>query len=116
MTLLDVKRLVPEDVAAFSDEAENLIHSDPQVARRFGYRAPIAAGLMASHFMMEMLARPGTVERLEMEIRFLRPMFWDDELRIFGAERDGRLAELAIVNPEGKPTSRGWVRSISYRD
>ena len=57
MRLIEEKQLDPEKVAAYSDEAENLIHSDPETARRFGYRAPIAAGLMAIRFMMAALSR-----------------------------------------------------------
>ena len=41
--------LEPQRVADFSNEAGNLIHSDPQVANEHGFRAPIAAGLMGIH-------------------------------------------------------------------
>ena len=38
--LLARHRLVPEKVAAYSIDAENLIHSDPETARRFGHGSP----------------------------------------------------------------------------
>jgi hypothetical protein len=68
VTPLSQKRLEPEKVARYSDEAENLIHSDPEVARQFGFRAPIAAGLMAGNIMMEALARRagGVPDALEL--------------------------------------------------
>lgn len=109
MVELDRKQLVPERVAEYSVEAENLIHSDPEVARRFGYRAPIAAGLMAAHYVLEALLRRGPITALDMEMRFLRPMFWDDALRILGREADGRLAEVAVLGPAGKALGRATV-------
>lgn len=108
---LSVVQFVPEHVAAYSAEADNRIHSHPEVARQFGFRAPIAGGLMASRLMMEALYRKGPVRSLEMEIRFLRPMFWDDRLRVVG---NADLTALAVVGPHGKPTSRAVVESISY--
>lgn len=106
-----VVQFVPEDVAAYSEEADNRIHSHPEVAKEFGFRAPIAGGLMASRLMMSVLYRKGPVRTLDMEIRFLRPMFWDDRLSVVG---DGDLTELAVVGPHGKPTSRATVNAISY--
>ena len=94
-------RLTPEGVAAYSDDTLNAIHNDPEVAARYGFRAPIAAGLMGIHFYVAALAGDGGVpERLDLAIRFLRPMFWDDRLRL--QRRDGRMR---LVNPEGKPVS-----------
>ncbi len=76
-------QLVPENVARYSSEAQNLIHSDPDVARQFGFRAPIAGGLMAARMMMAYLWRDGPVHTLRMSVRFKRPMFWDDQLHLF---------------------------------
>lgn len=110
--LIGEKQLDPEGVAAYSDEAENLIHSDPEVARRFGFRAPIAAGLMSAHFVTEALAcAGGPPGALELTMQFLRPMFWDDRLRILGRrEANGRLAEALIVNDAARVLARGEIR------
>ena len=110
------KQLMPEKVAAFSSEAENLIHSDPDVARERGFRAPIAGGLMAVHFMLEALCENGVPDRLDMEARFLRPMFWDDALDLMGREnpnQPGRISEMRLINTEGKATSACTVNDIS---
>ena len=93
-------RLTPEGVAAYSDDTLNAIHNDPEVAARFGFRAPIAAGLMGIHYYVAALAEDGIPERLDLAVRFLRPMFWDDRLRL--QRRDGRMR---LANPEGKPVS-----------
>ena len=93
-------RLTPEGVAAYSDDTLNAIHNDPEVAARFGFRAPIAAGLMGIHYYVAALSGDGMPERLDLAIRFLRPMFWDDRLTL--QRRNGRMR---LVNPEGKPVS-----------
>lgn len=93
-------QLTPEGVAAYSDDTLNAIHNDPEVAARYGFRAPIAAGLMGIHYYVAALAGDGMPERLDLAIRFLRPMFWDDRLSL--QRRNGRMR---LVNPEGKPVS-----------
>ncbi|MSO75287.1 MAG: hypothetical protein EXQ87_00015 [Alphaproteobacteria bacterium] len=116
LRLLFEKQLSPEKVASFSDEAGNLIHSDPAVARQFGFRAPIAAGLMGVHFVLEALARQGgPPAELDMEMRFLRPMFWDDLLAIYGRDGPaGTLEEITIVNGAGKATGRATVTHVRF--
>lgn len=105
-------RLVPEKVAAYSIEADNLIHSDPETARRFGFRAPIAAGLMAVHFMMATLCRPAPPSRLRMTVRFRRPMFWDETLEVW--KKGTEPFSLLVVNAEGKAASDCAVDAIAY--
>jgi len=136
MTLIARHQLVPEMVAAYSGEAENLIHSDPETARRFGFRAPIAAGLMAVHYMMAALCRPTPParassradrsktaagphrppDRLRMSVRFRRPMFWDETLEVWGRHTgdDAAIAALAVINPEGKVANDAVVDAVGY--
>ncbi|MEM9682077.1 MAG: MaoC/PaaZ C-terminal domain-containing protein [Pseudomonadota bacterium] len=117
MTHLAQYRLVPEQVAAYSADAENLIHSDPETARRFGFRAPIAAGLMAVHFMMAALYDPLPPDRLRMTVRFRRPMFWDDTLDLWRQATDGPDAPpvaLAVVNGDGKVVNDCAIDHIAY--
>ena len=105
-------------MAAFSDEADNLIHSDPETAKRFGFRAPIAGGLMASHIMLGALsaeAGGGPVSRLKGEIRFLRPMFWDERLRLLAtpvSELGAR--HLSLVGDDDKPRCRAEISEIGF--
>lgn len=110
--------LEPERVAAFSDEAANLIHSDPATAERFGFRAPIAGGLMASHIMLGALAIEAggkPITSLAAEIQFLRPMFWDERLRLMATEANGREPrQLALIGDDDKPRCRGAVASIGF--
>lgn len=115
LTKIGEKQLVPEKVAAYSDEAENLIHSDPETARRFGFRAPIAAGLMAIRFMMEALSKEAMPQQLDLQIRFRRPMFWDEKLDIWGRHDDaGKLTQIAILNPDGKLANDCVIDRVEY--
>lgn len=110
--------LTPDGVASFSDEAENLIHSDPATAEKFGFRAPIAGGLMASHIILGALAgeagrRP--VTSLEAEMFFLRPMFWDERLRLMATSAGaGGARRLALIGDDGKPRCRMIVDAIGF--
>ncbi len=109
------KQLEPAKVAEFSIEGENRIHDDPEAARKFGFKAPIAAGVMALNFIMEALTRAGGVPKtMNWEARFLRPMFWDEPLDILGRKEGGRLTALRIHNQEGKPTSITTVHGVTY--
>lgn len=115
LDLIARHQLVPEKVAAYSDEAENLIHSDPETAKRFGYRAPIAAGLMAVHFMMAALCNPSPPNQSKMAVRFRRPMFWDEALEVWGRRNpDGTVAALSVINPEGKVANDCVVEDVVY--
>jgi hypothetical protein len=109
------KQLTPDGVGNYSDDRMNRIHDDPETARAFGFRAPIAAGIMASHIMLEVLAKDGggTPRELDMDIRFRRPMFWDELLSIRGERADGHLTALALLKPEGKPASTATVTRIA---
>lgn len=108
----------PDLVAGFSDEAENLIHSDPKTAQDFGFRAPIAGGLMGSHIMLGALAAEagrGPITGLEAKINFLRPMFWDERLRVFATPRDDAgPRELALIGDDDKPRCRASVDAIAF--
>jgi hypothetical protein len=111
---LEVMRrtLVPQDVADYSDEAGNLIHSDPAVAREHGFRSPIAAGLMGIHFYREALEKHYTPKDFDLEVWFRRPMFWDDTLSLVACEEGGRITRMHLLGSDGKPTSNCLVHAV----
>ena len=106
------RTLEPAKVAAYSDEAGNLIHSDPEVARQHGFRAPIAAGLMGLHYYREALEKRHHCKAFDLEVRFRRPMFWDDTLTLVARETDGRIGAMRLLGSDGKPTSLATVHLV----
>jgi hypothetical protein len=118
MTQVHEVTLEPDMVAGFSDEAENLIHSDPATAESFGFRAPIAGGLMASHIMLGgliMESGTGPITGLDAEIAFLRPMFWDERLRMMATPKDAAgPREMTLLGDDGKPRCWATVSRIAF--
>ena len=118
MTQIHEVTLEPGMVAGFSDEAENLIHSDQATAESFGFRAPIAGGLMASHIILGgliMESGAGPVIGLDAEIAFLRPMFWDERLRMMATPKDeAGLREMTLLGDDDKPRCRATVSQIAF--
>jgi acyl dehydratase len=95
--------LRPADVAAYSGDGDNLIHSDPAVARQFGFRAPIAGGLMAVRLMLAALKERCAADRLDMSVGFRRPMFWDDTLVLRGRlDPATHTGTMAVTKSDGK--------------
>jgi hypothetical protein len=107
-TILD-----PHRVAAFSKEAGNLIHSDPEVAKQHGFKAPIAAGLIGIHLYREVIARHmGNPECFDMEVWFRRPMFWDDRLSLVGKKKNDNIFAMHLLGMDGKPASNCLMHPV----
>jgi hypothetical protein len=50
-----------------------------------------------------------------MEISFLRPMFWDERLRLLGTPKDAPgPRRLAVVGDDGKPKNLQTVNAIRF--
>ncbi len=106
------RTLVPEEVAGYSNDGRNKIHSDPEIARQFGFRAPIAAGLIAVHYYLEAVAHRCASGTLDIEIWFKRPMFWDETLTLRHKTVNGQLTGMRIENKVGKVASMARVNTI----
>ncbi len=100
--VLSRKTLTPEAVATYSRPVGNEIHFDPAFAARYGYRAPLAQGLMTLTWMVGAVAsRLVAVGQIDLLARFRRPVFWDDALTLVGAYgADGELERLCALNSE----------------
>ncbi len=70
--------LTPERVVAYSREG-NSIHYDPAAAERAGFRAPLIGGGMGVHYLFAWLWSEHAPQRLDLDIYFRRPIFWDDD-------------------------------------
>ena len=111
--VLTVKQCTPKSTLGYCAGTRNLIHTDPDHAQRFGFRAPIIAGNQTVNFLLEGLAVDGAPDSFEVEIRFRRPVFWDDAVTVLGRRgADGRPAELRAVNGDAKLVADCRVLSL----
>ena len=84
-------------------------HHSYQGAARVGMRAPIAQGLHGFTLLMAEIAGDlgGAPSACDIEAEFRRPIFCDDTVQLVGRRGgDSRLADLAALNPAGKPTTQ----------
>jgi acyl dehydratase len=113
LEVLAEKTLTPDQVRVFSGDVGNEIHFDPEFAARYGYRAPLAQGLMTMLWMLGRLAADqGAPAAVNVVARFRRPVFWDDAMILLGRRGDdGRLGYLETRNLAGRPTAGLDIRS-----
>ena len=104
----------PDRVSDYSSEGRNAIHYDPAVAAQFGYRAPIAGGLMGVRSLMAALCLvDGPPNKIDIGIRFRRPMFWDETLDVMQRKSaDGSVSHLALINASGKVAIEAEVADL----
>lgn len=103
-TAIAEKVMQPQDVVTYSKSVGNEIHFDPEFAARYGYRAPLAQGLMTMTWMTAFLADRLRAAPVAMVVaQFKRPVFWDDPLTLVArTPADDRQAHLSAVNAEGR--------------
>ncbi len=107
----------PDLVARYSAEGNNRIHFDPDVAKEFGFRAPIAGGVMGvRHLMAALCDGNGPPEAFELTVHFRRPMFWDETMRIMATRRTGGgYDQLHLVNSDNKIAVEGKLAQAPQR-
>lgn len=109
LEVIGIVQLTPEIVLAYSRNTTNPIHTDMEAANRAGYRAPIIGGAHGVRYLTRAIWERFTPSRVRMDIRFRRPIHWDDafEVRMAGGAewsalclaRDGKvLVEMAIAD------------------
>lgn len=103
--------MTPDDCLRYCGDTTNLIHTDPDFARNAGYRAPIVGGSHGVRYMTAALWQARTPRRLDVEIMFRRPIFWDDTFDIRLAESDGDWTALCTARA-GKVLSEMRINSL----
>ena len=103
--------LRPEDVKAYSGP-HNPIHFDPEVAKRNGYRAPIMGGTQCVRFLTAEIWRRFSPQRLDLDIYFRRPLFWDDTFSVMVGEQNGEWKAICLAR-EGKVATEARINSIA---
>lgn len=93
---LSTVQLTPSVVRAFSNP-DNPIHFDPELARQRGYRSPIAGGALCVRYLTAEIWRHHAPRSLSLEIRFRRPVFWDDACDVMVDVRVGRWTAIGLA-------------------
>ncbi len=104
--LLDTRQISPAKCLGYSGNTQNIIHTDPAHAQKFGYRMPIFAGNGMVQNLIQAMQADGLQDQFNVHVRMLRPVHWDDGLAIIGRRDEaGKIAEVRAIGPEGKPTN-----------
>lgn len=112
--LLAEKQVTPDDVRVFSQDVGNEIHFDADFAARYGFRAPLAQGIMSAVWLLSALVdETGTPPpAFHAELRYLRPVFWDAAATLWIRRApDGSVSAVESRNEEGKVTADLVLRS-----
>lgn len=104
--LVAEKQVTPDKVRAFSQDVGNDIHFDEAMARRHGFRAPLAQGIMSAVWLMSALAQHRLPVRFNVAIRYLRPVFWDSKASLWTRPGpDGAIGMVQSRDEDGKVTA-----------
>ena len=116
-------QFTPAMVGSYCHGAVNAVHTDPVVAVEFGYAAPIWAGTQGMHICLEYVYRHHREatgrqpETIDVEAFFKRPVFWQEEVELFFAQREGApvgVGEYALVKvDEGKAALELTVHALA---
>ena len=109
------KQCTPDSTRGYCLNTTNFIHTDPDTAKRYGFRAPIIAGNQTVNFVLEALALDRRPTSFDIEVRFKKPVYWDDGLDIQGIRgADGALTAIRAVNDEGTVVTDATVNAVTY--
>lgn len=110
------KVLTPQKVRDFSEDVGNIIHFDEAFARQHGFRAPLAQGVMSATWLLSTLYRDAMPTSFDVDIRYMRPVFWDSPASLWSArDGDARFIAAQSRDENGKQTADLMIRWVAYR-
>ena len=86
-----VKTIGQRKIDAYSGVKPKSIHSDADWAKAKGFGAPLAQGMMSTAYISELmtgLLGEGFVQGGKMAVTFIKPVYADDILRVYGTVVD----------------------------
>lgn len=105
---LSSRTLGADRVRAYSFEfPDYLFHFDAAVAASAGLPAPVAQGLMSLTAVTGAVWADGPPRRLDLEMRFLRPVFWGDRVTLWRLHQ-----EYLCVKGAGEAVARAVVHGV----
>lgn len=119
-----VKTIGQRNIDAYSGVKPKSIHSDAEWAKAKGFRAPLAQGMMSTAYVSELmtgLLGEGFVTGGKMAVKFIKPVYADDILRVYGTvvdktPEDGATrvtVEVWCENQDGEKTMVGTASGLA---
>jgi 3-hydroxybutyryl-CoA dehydratase len=118
-----VKEISQRQIDAYSGVRPRSIHTDEAWARRKGFRAPLAQGMMSTAYVSEMMTRvlgTGFVKGGAMSLAFIKPVYVGDRLTVHGVVREKRpeqgatrvVVDVWCENQDGDKTAVGTASGL----
>jgi acyl dehydratase len=85
-----VKTIAQRQIDCYSGVRPNSIHTDPEWARRKGFRAPLAQAMMSTAYVSQLMTQclgEGFVRGGRMAVSFIKPVIVGDTLTVRGRVR-----------------------------
>jgi acyl dehydratase len=119
-----VKSISQRQIDCYSGARPRSIHTDPEWARKKGFAAPLAQGMMSTAYVSEMMVAflgEGFVQGGRMAVKFVKPVLVGDTLTVRGRVRaklpeDGRVrveVECWCENQQGVTTMVGDASGLA---
>ena len=117
------KTISQRQIDCYSGVRTNSIHTDPEWARKKGFRAPLAQAMMSTAYVSQLMmqyAGAGFVKGGAMSVSFIKPVYVGDTLTVRGRvksrEPEGRgtrvTVEVWCENQDGVKTMIGTASGI----
>ena len=118
-----VKEIGQRKIDAYSTVRARSIHTDEEWARKKGFRAPLAQGMMSTAYVSEMMTNflgEGFVKGGTLSMAFLQPVYAGDTLTVHGVVKEKRpegaatrvVVEVWCENQEGERTAAGTASGL----
>ena len=117
------KTIVQRQIDCFSGVRPNSIHTDEEWARKKGFRAPLAQGMMSTAYVSQLMVEflgEGFVRGGRMSVSFIKPVIVGDTLTVHGVvksrEPEGNRTRVTVEvwceNQDGVQTMVGTASGL----
>jgi acyl dehydratase len=117
------KTIAQRQIDCYSGVRPHSIHTDPEWARKKGFKAPLAQGMMSTAYVSQLMmqfAGAGFVKGGRMSVSFIKPVLVGDTLTVRGrvksreaeGERTRVTVEVWCENQDGVKTMVGTASAL----
>ena len=118
-----VKEISQRQIDTYSGVRPNSIHTDEAWARKKGFRATLAQGMMSTAYVSEMMTQllgAGFIKGGTMSVAFIKPVYAGDRLTVHGVVKEMRpesggtrvLVDVWCENQHGEKTAAGQASGV----